>query len=86
VVAGEFEMTVDGVSSRVGAGQTIHVPPSVIHSGGNSGAVPGQRVVIFSPAGMERFFLELGTASPDDDVDVREAVASAIRHGWRFPT
>lgn len=86
VVDGEFDMTVDGVSSRVSAGQAIHVPPDVIHSGGNAEDAPGHRVVIFSPAGMERFFLELGTDSPGAEVDLREAVAIAIRHGWRFPT
>jgi quercetin dioxygenase-like cupin family protein len=86
VVDGEFEMTIDGRSSRLGAGETIHVPPDVIHSGGNAGDAAGQRVVLFSPAGMERFFLELGTDAPDAEVDVREAVATAIRHGWRFPT
>jgi quercetin dioxygenase-like cupin family protein len=86
VVDGEFEMTVDELPSRLSAGQTIHIPPDVIHSGGNAGATPGQRVVIFSPAGMEQFFLELGTDSPDTEIDVPEALASAIRHGWRFPT
>jgi quercetin dioxygenase-like cupin family protein len=85
VVDGEFETTVEGQSSRLGAGETIHVPADVIHSGGNVGDDTGRRVVIFSPGGMEQFFLELGTDSPDQEVDVRDAVAAAIRHGWRFP-
>jgi quercetin dioxygenase-like cupin family protein len=86
VVDGEFETTVEGQSSRLRAGETIHVPADVIHSGGNVGDDTGRRVVIFSPGGMEQFFLELGTDSPDQEVDVRDAVAAAIRHGWRFPT
>jgi quercetin dioxygenase-like cupin family protein len=80
VVEGEFEMTVDGVQQSVGAGETIHVPPDVVHSGRGS----GRRVVMFSPAGMEDFFVEAGAADPDAEVDVPAVVAAAKQHGWRF--
>jgi len=70
--------------TRLSAGQTIHVPRGVIHSGSNIGQQPGRRVVIFSPAGMERFFLETGTSTPDAEVDLAAAIASATRHGWEF--
>jgi hypothetical protein len=39
--------------------------------------------VIFTPAGMENFFLQIG-ASKDIQVDPTAALATAIRHGWRF--
>src|SRR4051794_5181708 len=48
VVEGEFEMLVDGHRSRQSAGQTIHVPRGVIHSGRNVGNGPGRRILIFS--------------------------------------
>jgi quercetin dioxygenase-like cupin family protein len=86
VLEGDFEMTVDGRRTRLAAGQTIHVPPGAVHGGGNVGAVPGRRVVIFSPAGMEGFFLEAGAPSEDAGVDPAAALASAARHGWEFVT
>lgn len=84
VIEGEFEMDVDGQRSRVRAGQTIRVPRGVVHSGGNISASPGRRIVMFSPGGMERFFLETGAPTPDADVDLAAALASATRHGWEF--
>jgi quercetin dioxygenase-like cupin family protein len=84
VVAGDFEMTVDGKAERLGAGQTVHIPAGVVHAGRNVGAGTGRRLLIFSPAGMEEFFRETGAASPDVEVDRREALAAATRHGWRF--
>lgn len=84
VVEGEFEMEVDGQRSCLAAGQTIHVPRGVIHAGGNIGRQPGRRVVLFTPGGMERFFLEAGASTPDARVDLGAALASATRHGWEF--
>jgi mannose-6-phosphate isomerase-like protein (cupin superfamily) len=84
VLEGSFAMVVGGVASRVGPGETVHVPAGVVHSGGTVGDLPGRRVVVFSPGGMERFFLEAGAASPNARVDVRAALESATRHGWEF--
>jgi quercetin dioxygenase-like cupin family protein len=84
VVEGEFEMELDGVRKRLGAGDSIYIPRGTIHSGANIGERPGHRVVLFSPAGMERFFLEIGTSAPDEEIDLAAAAAAAIRHGWEF--
>jgi len=84
VLDGQFEMTVDGQSYGLSAGQTLHVPPDTVHAGGNVGDAPGRRVLIFTPAGMENFFLESGAPSPEDEADPRAALASALRHGWEF--
>lgn len=85
VVAGEFEMTVDGATERLGPGRTLHIPAGVVHAGGNVGTGPGRRLLVFSPAGMEEFFREAGAATPEGEVDGRAALAAALRHGWRFP-
>lgn len=83
VVAGEFEMVVGGEGFRLSPGETIHVPKGVVHSGGNVGAEEGRRIVLFSPAGMEDFFLEAGAAAPGES-DLAAAAAAAARHGWEF--
>jgi hypothetical protein len=41
-------------------------------------------VVIFSPAGIEAFFLETGADAAGAPVDLAAALESATRHGWRF--
>jgi quercetin dioxygenase-like cupin family protein len=86
VIAGEFEMTVDGITERIGPGQTLHIPAGVVHSGGNVGDGPGRRLLVFSPAGMDEFFREAGAASPEAEIDGRSVLEAAIRHGWRFST
>jgi quercetin dioxygenase-like cupin family protein len=84
VLEGEFEMTVDGQRSRLTAGETIHVPADTLHDGGNVGAGTGRRVVIFSPAGMEQLFLEIGSTDAAAEAAPADALAAAKRHGWRF--
>jgi quercetin dioxygenase-like cupin family protein len=84
VVSGAFAMEVDGRRLRVEAGQTVHVPRGVVHAGGNVGDGPGRRVIVFSPAGLERFFLETGAPAPDVETDRAQALAAATRYGWEF--
>jgi quercetin dioxygenase-like cupin family protein len=84
VVEGEFEMRVDGRRHVLRAGETIHVPRGVVHSGANVGERPGRRVLVFSPAGMERFFLEAGAATPGAEVDTAALLSLAVRYGWEF--
>jgi quercetin dioxygenase-like cupin family protein len=86
VIKGEFEMTIDGERQLLNAGETAHIPSDVVHAGGNVGTTTGWRIVIFSPAGMENFFLEAGTLSEDLEVDLRSALAAAARNGWQFIT
>jgi quercetin dioxygenase-like cupin family protein len=84
IVAGQFEMEVDGERMRVSAGDTVHVPRGVIHSGKNVGEEVGRRVLLFSPAGMERFFMEAGASAPGSEIDRAATAATAMRHGWEF--
>ena len=85
VLEGEFEIEVEGRARRVSAGDTVHVPKGAVHSGANVGSGAGRRILIFSPAGMEEFFLEAGAASAEG-VDAATARAAAARHGWEFPS
>lgn len=84
IVAGEFEMTVDGATKRMWPGETVHVPAGIVHAGANVGPERGRRLIVFGPAGMEEFFREAGADSPEAEVDRHAALDSALRHGWRF--
>lgn len=82
VERGEFEVEIDGERTRLPAGGTIHVPRGAPHASANVGEGTGRRIVVFSPAGLERFFIETGAPSADDEVDWRAVGAAAARHGW----
>jgi quercetin dioxygenase-like cupin family protein len=84
VVAGRFAMTVAGEEREVGPGETVHVPRGVVHAGRLVGDAPGRRVLLFSPSGMERFFLEAGGASAEDAPALDRVAGLAQAHGWRF--
>jgi quercetin dioxygenase-like cupin family protein len=86
VIEGDFEMEVDGARSQLSAGETIHIPRGAIHSGGNIGAQPGRRMVLFTPAGIEHFFLEVGVPTANGEINPASALACATRHGWQFIT
>jgi quercetin dioxygenase-like cupin family protein len=86
IVAGEFKMEVGDERMVVSAGETVHVPRGVIHSGANIGEQTGKRVLLFSPAGMERFFMEAGASAPGGKADRAATAATAMRHGWEFVT
>jgi quercetin dioxygenase-like cupin family protein len=84
IVEGEFEIALDGSRSRLRAGETVHVPQGVTHASANIGRRRGRRIVLFSPAGLERFFLEAGAAAPDSEPDPAATLDLARSHGWEF--
>jgi quercetin dioxygenase-like cupin family protein len=84
VLEGEFELDIEGRRSRLGPGQTAHIPAGVVHAGANVGPGAGRRIVLFSPAGIEGFFLEVGSAKPGREAGLAATAASAARHGWEF--
>ena len=57
---GEVEMTFRGEKSVVRAGDTVNVPSNAPHQFHNSSSLPVRMICICSPAGNDRFFLELG--------------------------
>ena len=73
VLEGEFESVVDGERRILGPCDRVHIPAGVVHSGGGH----GRRLLVFAPAGMERFFLELADGNEPPP-------ALALRYGWRF--
>ena len=82
VIEGETEMVVGGQAVLLTAGEIVHIPAGVPHSGSTEAGA--RRLVTFSPAGMERFFLEAGADRPGDAADPARLAALAMRHGWRF--
>jgi len=84
VLEGRFALEVDGVHHELGPGDSLHVPRGVPHAGGTLGDEPGRRLLVFAPAGMERFFLAAGAAAPEQIADRATLARIAAEHGWRF--
>lgn len=74
VLDGEIEATFRGEKSIVHAGETINIPANAPHQFHNTSAKDARLICICSPAGQEKFFLEVGvpvatrtTAPPKPD-------------------
>jgi quercetin dioxygenase-like cupin family protein len=60
VLDGEIEATFRGKKSVVHAGETVNIPANAPHQFHNASANPARLICICSPAGQEKFFLEVG--------------------------
>lgn len=54
-------MNFRGETSTSHVGETVHVPANAPHQFHNASAKPARLLCICSPAGQEKFFLEVGT-------------------------
>jgi mannose-6-phosphate isomerase-like protein (cupin superfamily) len=96
ILEGEFEF--EGLvgerpyTHRAGPGSVVHAPGGAAHRVRNVGATPGRFLSIHAPAGMERFFQELGTPvaeatappAPAGPPDRDRLLALAREHGIEF--
>jgi quercetin dioxygenase-like cupin family protein len=60
LLEGEMEATFRGKKSIVRAGDTLNVPANAPHQFHNASAGPVRMLCVCSPAGQEKFFLEVG--------------------------
>lgn len=65
VLEGELEISVGERTFRAGAGSFIHLPKGVPHSYQNVSDLPARFLTLMVPAGLERFFLEVGKPATD---------------------
>ncbi|WP_263350510.1 cupin domain-containing protein [Acidicapsa acidisoli] len=60
VLEGEIEVTFRGTKTTARAGDTATIPSNAPHKFHNAASEPGRLICICSPAGIEKFFLEVG--------------------------
>jgi quercetin dioxygenase-like cupin family protein len=60
VLDGEIEATFRGVTSVIGAGETIHVPANAPHFFHNASDASARLLCTCSPPGQEEFFMAIG--------------------------
>jgi quercetin dioxygenase-like cupin family protein len=72
VLEGNLRFHVDGRDIDAGAGAWITLAKGSLHFFKNVGSRPARMLILVTPAGLERFFLEIGRAATVED---DEAVA-----------
>jgi quercetin dioxygenase-like cupin family protein len=60
VLDGEIEVIFRGAKSTARAGDTANIPSNAPHRFHNASSEPARLICICSPAGLDKFFLELG--------------------------
>jgi quercetin dioxygenase-like cupin family protein len=64
VLEGEIEAVFRGNKSTIHAGETVHIPANAPHQFHNASTAAVRLLCIGSPAGLERFFQEIGVSVP----------------------
>ncbi len=64
VLEGELEATFRGTKMLLRAGDTVNIPANAPHNFRNSSTQAARLLCICSPAGQEKFFLEVGVPVP----------------------
>jgi len=93
VLEGTFEVSGGDRTIEAASGAWVHVPRGTIHTWRNVGAEPAKMLVLFTPAGSEGYFKELGEPAvgefsatpppppPSGPPDVGRIVAVAAKYG-----
>jgi quercetin dioxygenase-like cupin family protein len=86
MLEGELELTFRGSKSVARAGDTVNIPSNAPHQFHNSSQKAVRMLCLCSPAGQEKFFLEVGvpvetrtTPSPAQDKDAQEKLAAKVK-------
>jgi len=86
VIEGEVQFVVDGCSFVAAAGALVHAGRGTEHAYANRSSVPARMLVVAVPAGIERFFGEIGepvagAEGPAPAPDIERIVRVAPRYG-----
>ncbi len=87
---GEIEATFRGQKSTVREGETLNIPANAPHQFHNVSGAPVRLLCICSPAGQEKFFLEVGVpvatcTTPPPKLDETEPAAFIAKVGALAP-
>lgn len=89
VLEGEFEVHIDEQRLTAGPGSWVRMAKGSLHHFKNIGAKPGTILILATPAGLDRFFLEAGREATDTSpesgaatpVDIEKLLAIAPKYG-----
>ena len=79
ILEGERVMRVGEQLSRAAAGAVVFIPRGTVHSHRNVGPGPHRAIVLFTPGGLEDFFVEVSAAT--GPLGPAQMAALAARYG-----
>ena len=92
MLEGELEVIVGEDTFEAGAGSFVHLPRGVVHTYKNVGATPARFLSLMVPAGLEKFFEEVGKSGTDSaspppfgEEDVERLLEVAPKYGVEIP-
>jgi quercetin dioxygenase-like cupin family protein len=91
VLEGEVEFLLGEDTIPAGAGSCVYVPRGALHTFKNVGTLPSRVLVVLSPGGFEKFFLEAGepapegSSPPEGEPDVGRIVEIGQKYGLEIP-
>ena len=91
VLEGELTFSAGGATGPAGPGAVLYVPKGTVHAFANVGAAPARMLFLYTPAGMDGMFAEIGTparageaAPPPGPEDVAKLLAVAATYGFEI--
>ena len=92
VLVGELEILDNDRTFTASAGSFVHIPRGTLHRFKNVGETTARMLVLFTPAGFENFFFEVGqpvqeggTAPPLGPEEIERTLAAAPKYGMELP-
>ena len=87
MLEGELIFQADGELQAASSGSVVYVPRGTVHTFSNVGITPARMLFLYSPAGMEEMFAEIGTpagpglpAPPPSAEDVARLLGAAAKY------
>lgn len=92
LLEGTISLTVGGQTIRASKGDFAHIPRGTVHTFRNDGETAARMLVVFSPAGMEKYMEEVfepvrdrsAAPPPVTETLVARMIAAADKHGVEF--
>ena len=93
VLEGAFEFSVGSRAFTAGAGSFVYLPKGLVHMHRAAGGASAKAVVMYTPAGVERFIEEAGRPAtdvsaapgPPEPPELERIVAVAQKYGIEVP-
>lgn len=84
ILSGEAAFWVDGALIECGPGESAFVPRGTPHSFLVTSDEPCRHLAIFTPAGMEAFFAEMGARGMSIPEDMDDVIEAGMRYKMTF--
>jgi quercetin dioxygenase-like cupin family protein len=86
VIAGAVRFSIGGQTLLLEKGSFLHAEPGQKYSFEVVGSAPCEVLILYAPAGLERFILESGIADPADETQSKQAAARSIAEAHALMT